>query len=123
LAEELRVVVVEFRFTVSVRGDEVLGVLLLSPPYEASMTSFPAGSEEVLNVKLPALSDPLPRVVEPYVIVTVPVGVPTPVTVVVSVTGCPNTDGFSDEVSVVELNATRASRHSSPRLTVRRSAS
>ena len=44
-----------------------------------------------------------PRVVEPSLKVTVPVGVPPycPVTVAVKVTVCPYCDGFCDEVNVV----------------------
>ena len=43
----------------------------------------------------------------PSVKVTVPLGVPVAglVTVAMKVTGCPNTDGFAVELSVVELRA------------------
>src|SRR2546427_567610 len=48
---------------------------------------------------------PVPRVLEPSLKVSVPVGVPAPglfaVTVAVKVTGCPNTDGWTEEVSPV----------------------
>src|SRR5437870_8375687 len=48
---------------------------------------------------------PVPRVLEPSLKVTVPVGVPAPglfaATVAVKVTGCPNTDGWTEEVSPV----------------------
>jgi hypothetical protein len=40
--------------------------------------SVPTGREEVLNVALPLLNAPVPTVVEPFLKVTVPVGVPAP---------------------------------------------
>src|SRR5437016_13823471 len=54
----------------------------------------------------PALSRvPVPRMVEPSLKVTAPVGVPAPglfaITVAVNVTGCPNTDGWTEEVRPV----------------------
>ncbi len=51
----------------------------------------------------------VPSVVAPSKKVTVPVGVPVAggltVTVAVKVADCPNTDGFSDELSVVVVPA------------------
>src|SRR5881392_3834768 len=48
---------------------------------------------------------PVPRVLGPSLKVTAPVGVPAPglfaVTVAVNVTGCPNTDGWTEEVRPV----------------------
>src|SRR5437762_12481949 len=48
---------------------------------------------------------PVARVLPPALKVTAPVGVPAPglfaVTVAVKVTGCPNTDGWTEEVSPV----------------------
>jgi hypothetical protein len=66
----------------------------------------PAASVLVVNVAWPeAFSVPVPRVLGPSLKVTVPVGVPAPalfaVTVAVNVTGCPNTDGWSEEVRPV----------------------
>jgi hypothetical protein len=59
----------------------------------------------VENVALPELKATIPSVVAPSRKVTVPVGVPeaggTALTVAVNVTVCPNTDGFTDEVTVV----------------------
>ena len=50
---------------------------------------------------------PLPRVVEPSLKVTLPVGVPDPppvgLTVAVNATDCPFTDGLGEEVKAVEV--------------------
>src|SRR5579864_148619 len=64
------------------------------------MECSPTVSAAVDNVATPPLTDEVPRVVEPSVNVTVPVGVPElfEVTVTVNVTGCPKTEGFEDEV-------------------------
>lgn len=60
----------------------------------------------MLNVALPLLSVPVPNVVEPFLKVTVPVGVPPlEVTVAVKVTDWPEVDGLREEVSEVELLA------------------
>jgi hypothetical protein len=68
---------------------------------------LPTASEEVVNVALPELKVAVARVDAPSRKVTVPVGVPDPgataLTVAVNVTDCPNSDGFTDEVTVVEL--------------------
>ena len=70
---------------------------------------MPTASEEVANVALPELKAAVARVAAPSRKVTVPVGVPAPgetaLTVAVKVTAWPNTDGFTDEVTVVELEA------------------
>ena len=70
---------------------------------------MPTDSDEVANVALPELKLAVPSVAAPSRKVTVPVGVPVPgataLTVAVKVTDCPNTDGFTDEVTVVELLA------------------
>ena len=56
------------------------------------------------------MSVPVPRVVVPSLNVTVPVGVPAPgavtVTVAVNVTDCPKTDGFTLEVTTVDVEST-----------------
>jgi len=66
-------------------------------------------SEVVVKVALPELRVPVPSVVDPSLNVTVPVGVPEPgavaVTVAVSVTDCPKTDGLTDEMTAVEVLA------------------
>jgi hypothetical protein len=70
---------------------------------------LPTDSDEVVKVALPELKLAVPRVEAPSRKVTVPVGVPvagaTGLTVAVNVTAWPNTDGFTDEVTVVELPA------------------
>jgi hypothetical protein len=70
---------------------------------------LPTASKEVAKLALPELRAAVPNVAAPSLKVTVPVGVPAPGptadTVAVNVTACPNTDGFSDEVRVVELLA------------------
>jgi hypothetical protein len=63
----------------------------------------------MLKVATPELSGPVPKVVEPSLNVTVPVGVPAPgevtETVAVNVTVCPNTEGLADEETEVEVEA------------------
>ena len=58
---------------------------------------------------MPALSDPVPKVVEPSLNVTVPVGVPAPGdtadTWAVKVTDWPKTEGLADDVTDVVLLA------------------
>ena len=66
----------------------------------------PTASVLVVNIAWPEpFSVPVPRVLRPSLKVTVPVGVPAPglfaATVAVKVTGCPNTDGWTEEVSPV----------------------
>src|SRR5438552_3868540 len=62
-------------------------------------------SEAVAKLAWPPLSVPLPKVVAPSLKVTVPVGVPvagaTAVTVAVKNTVWPETDGLSEETTVV----------------------
>jgi hypothetical protein len=68
---------------------------------------LPTASAEIANVALPALKLAVPRVEAPSRKVTVPVGVPAPgetaLTVAVKVTDWPNTVGFTELVTVVEL--------------------
>ena len=66
----------------------------------------PAANVEVVKVALPELSRfEVPRVVVPFLNVTVPVGMPLPgefaVTVAVKVTAWLNTEGLADELTVV----------------------
>jgi hypothetical protein len=69
----------------------------------------PTDSDEVEKLALPPVSVPLPILTPPSLKVTLPVGVPTPgataLSVAVNVTVCPNTNGFTDDVTVVELDA------------------
>ena len=74
------------------------------------MESSPTNSKLVARVAMPELLRvALPRVIGPFLNVTVPVGVPEPgavaLTVAVKVTDCPKTDGLTDEVTVVEVLA------------------
>jgi hypothetical protein len=63
----------------------------------------------VINVALPELKVAVPSVEAPSRNVTLPVGIPvlgaTALTVAVKVTDWPNTDGFAELVTVVELLA------------------
>src|SRR6266581_9487803 len=107
LAEELADVVVPY-FTVCVSLEEVLPLKFASPPYDALIEWEPTASVLVTNVAWPEpFRVPVPRVLEPSLKVTVPVGVPAPglfaVTVAVKVTDCPDSDGLAEELVVVEL--------------------
>jgi capsular polysaccharide biosynthesis protein len=77
--------------------------LFASPPYAAVIMCEPTANAAVVNVATPEpLSVPVPRVVPPSLNVTVPVGVPeVPVTVALNVTGAPESDGFTLDISVV----------------------
>jgi hypothetical protein len=70
---------------------------------------LPIAKAEVVNVAIPPLNVPVPIGLPPSRNVTVPTGVPAPGatgdTVAVNVTDWPNTDGFTDEVTVVEVFA------------------
>jgi len=81
-----------------------------SPPYTAVIECVATLNVEVVNVATPeAFVVPVPSVVVPSLNVTVsPAGiVPTPgaltLVVEVNVTDCPNTDGFTDDTTVVEV--------------------
>ena len=60
---------------------------------------------------LPPLTVPVPKVTDPFLKVTVPVGVPVPVCAIVAVkvTDCPNSEGFKEEANVVVLEFSTAS--------------
>ena len=79
------------------------------PEYTAVIECAPWVSADVEIVALPLASVAVPTVVAPFFNVTVPVGVPLPgaavTTVIVKVTDLPSVDGFSEEVSFVELAA------------------
>ncbi len=70
---------------------------------------MPTASAEVVNVAMPPLSVPVPIGLPPSSNVTVPVGVPDPgataPTVAVNVIDCPNTDGFTEDVTAVVVSA------------------
>jgi hypothetical protein len=63
----------------------------------------PEGNEDVANAAMPSLRDDVPKIVEPSLKVTVPVGVPEPwrVTEAERVTDCPKTEGFDEEATAV----------------------
>jgi hypothetical protein len=65
-------------------------------------------SVEVLKIALPELRVAVPKLVEPFLKVTFPVGVVpnAGLTVAVNVTAWPNTDGFAEEASVVVVDDT-----------------
>jgi hypothetical protein len=88
---------------------DVLLLKLLSPAYETVIVWLPTVRDELAKVALPELKLDVPSVATPSKNVTVPVGVPEPgataLTVAVKVTDWPNTEGFTDEVTVVELDA------------------
>ena len=75
----------------------------MSPPYAAVTECDPVASVERLNVALPPLIVPVPKVVLPSLNVTVPVAAEG-VTVAVNVTELPYVDGFRDEVSATEVD-------------------
>src|ERR1043166_1826924 len=106
LVEEPRVVVVGSLFTCCVRaGELVLLLKLASPPYTAVMEWEPTEREAVARVAWPELRVAVPRVVAPSLSVTEPVGVPvagaTADTVTVKNTVWPDTDGLSEELTVL----------------------
>lgn len=70
------------------------------------MECEPTEKEEVVNVAWPLASDSVPSTVGPSLNVTVPVGVPLPedgLTVAVSVTDWPKTDGLAEEATEVAV--------------------
>ena len=69
------------------------------------MEWVPFDSVVVVNFALPLLSVPVPKMEEPFLKMTVPLGVPPDLTVAVKVTDSPNFEGFSEEASEVELAA------------------
>src|SRR5215470_17458337 len=76
-----------------------------SPLYCPVMEWEPTASEDVVKVAWPEASMPVPRLVPPSENATVPVGVvarsQAALTVAARVTGCPNTEGFADELNTV----------------------
>src|ERR1700676_4285798 len=93
--------------TVCGKTGEVLPVKFASPPYTAVIECDPTASVDVVNAALPLLSVPVPSTVVPSLNVTDPVGVPVvnDFTVAVKVTGFPCLEGFSEEVTVLDVAA------------------
>jgi hypothetical protein len=79
------------------------------PEYTAVILSAPAGRVPVVNVAVPELLTTLlpTSVVPPLKKLTVPVGVPVGAGVIlaVKVTGCPETAGLGETLSVVDVGA------------------
>src|SRR5438094_7366202 len=112
LADELRLVDVLALFTTCDTAELVLVMKFVSPPYTAVMLCVPTLRADVAHVATPAASACAPQPVTelaPSLKFTLPVGVPAPgavaVTVAVNVTLCPNTDGFTDDVRLVDVLA------------------
>jgi hypothetical protein len=85
---------------------EVLPAKLASPVYTAVIEWLPVASALVVNVAAAeAFNAPVPSVVAPSLNVTLPVGVPAIVEVIVAVnvTDCPNVDGLTDEMTAVTV--------------------
>jgi hypothetical protein len=104
LADELTADELFALFTVWVIGAEVLPEKFVSPPYDTVMVWLPAASDDVVKLAVPPASVALPMETPPSLNVTVPVGVlelTVGVTVAVKVTAWPNTDGFTELVTVV----------------------
>jgi hypothetical protein len=68
----------------------------------------PRVKDEILRAALAELRVTVASVVEPFLKVTDPVGVPPKAgfTVAVNVTDCPGTDGFAEDASKVEVEET-----------------
>ena len=71
------------------------------------MLCDPVASVLVEKLAFPETSELDPKSVAPFMNFTVPPGVPVveDVTVAVNVTDCPETDGFNEETTLVELFA------------------
>jgi hypothetical protein len=109
---ELTTVVVVARpgvFTNWLIAAEVLFAKLPSPPNTAVIEWFPTPSRNVVNVAVPPLKAPLPKVVLPSRKRTVPVATNEPrddgLTVAVNVTFCPCVEGFGIPTTVVVVVA------------------
>ena len=106
-SEEVTVSDVAALFTICISTAEVLPVKLASPPYTTVIECDPTASVDVLNVALPLLRIPVPMVVVPSLNVTDPVGVPVvdEFTVAVKITEFPRFEGFSEEVTLLDVAA------------------
>jgi hypothetical protein len=71
--------------------------------YTAVIDLAPAPRLVVVKAATPPASVPEPNVALPFLKLTVPVGVPDEETVAVNVTDCPKVEGFSDEVTDVDV--------------------
>jgi hypothetical protein len=107
LFDEAAVVVLGALFTICVRTADVLPAKFASPLYTAVIECAPPPSPAVVNVAVPPLNVPVPRLAPPFWKVIVPVGVPVAddMTVTVKVIAVPKEDGLFEEVTVVVLAA------------------
>jgi hypothetical protein len=110
LSDEPIVVVVDALLTVCDRAALVLVLKFVSPAYTAVIVGWaPTLSVLVLKVAVFPVRVPVPSVVAPSLKVTMPLGVPAPgevtLTVAVNVTDCPKTDGVPEEATVVVVAA------------------
>ena len=107
--EDVNVVAVPSWLTVCVKADEVFVLKLPSPLYTAVSEWADTENDALVKVATPPLNVLVANAVAPSLNVTVPVGVPVPgavaLTVAVIVTDCPNTEGLADDASAVELLA------------------
>src|SRR5437762_2274912 len=107
LGLEVRLVEVAAGFTIWVTVGDVLAANVALPLYVAESGWLPTVRVDVTSEALPFTSVTVPSTVAPSRNVTVPVGRPTAgakaVTVVLSVTACPTTDGFGVVVRVVAV--------------------
>jgi hypothetical protein len=67
------------------------------------MKWVPTASTDVVSEALPPLRATVPRELTPSKNCTVPVGPEDGLTVAVKVTGCPNSEGSSDDVNAVAV--------------------
>src|ERR1700688_1824138 len=95
-SEETTLVVVPAWSTTCFNTVEVLPAKVESPPYTAVIECVPTVRVEVPNVAFPLLTAAVAKMVAPFLNVTVPVGVPEAVCVIVAVnvTDWPKRDGF-----------------------------
>jgi hypothetical protein len=104
----LALVMAGARFTVWLRGGDVLHRKLVSPLYTAVMECWPTARVEMVHKAPPEDNvTPVQIAVVPSLKETVPVGVigPCGVTFAVKVTDCPNAEGLADEVTAVVVVA------------------
>ena len=94
-------------FTFWINDAELLPRKFASPEYMAVIVLDPTGRAEVLRMATPPLRGTVPKTVEFWWNITVPVGVPPncPDTFAVKVTVWPMSDGVAEEVSAVEVLA------------------
>jgi hypothetical protein len=94
-----------YRFTTWLRIGEVLPLKFTLPPYTTVIGCDPAVIAVVASVAFPLLSVRVPKIVVPFLNVTVPVGVPVvdDLTVAVNVTEVPTREGFSEEITMVDV--------------------